>query len=156
MFYEDYRIGQIADLGTRTFGRGGIIAFARAYDPRVLTRAGATRLAASGLHVACEAMRAIIDWRDGVQQEEAARGEPAARFGLSPGLKALRWPNPVFEGDIVAFAMTAVGLRETRKPHLGLLTNQVRGLNQDGLETLSFTSVVLVARRGFTSPPAGT
>jgi acyl dehydratase len=154
MFYEDYRVGQTADLGTRTFGREGILAFGQAYDPRVLERAetnarraDATRLAASGLHVACEAMRAIIDWRNGVQREKSARAELPPRFGLSPGLKALRWPNPVFEGDVVAFTMTTVGLRETKKPHLGLLTNEIRGVNQDGVETLSFTSVVLVARR---------
>lgn len=154
MYYEDYRIGQTADLGSRTFARDAILAFARAYDPRVLARAetgageaDATRIIASGLHVACEAMRAIIDWREGAQRERSARGEPPPPFGLSPGLKGLRWPNPVFEGDVVTFTMTTVGLRETRKPHLGLLTNQISGVNQRALETLSFTSMVLVARR---------
>jgi len=149
MFYEDYRVGQSAHLGARAFTRDAILAFGRAYDPRVLARAeaGGTKLAASGLHVACEAMRAIIDWRDRVQREKIARGEPRPPFGLSPGLKALRWPHPVYEGDSVAFTLTTVALRETRKPHLGLLTNKVIGVNEDGVETLSFTSMVLVARR---------
>ena len=149
MYYEDYRVGQIARLGTRAFSREAILAFGRAYDPRVLVRAeaGAARLAASGLHVACEAMRAIIDWREGVQRERIAHGEPRPPFGLSPGLRALRWPHPVYEDDSVAFTLTTVGLRETRKPHLGLLTNEVVGLNEDGVETLSFTSMVLVPRR---------
>jgi acyl dehydratase len=149
MFYEDFRIGQTADLGRATFSREAILAYGRRFDPRILARAveGRAPLAASGLHVAAAGMRRLIDARNALRAEMAARGEALPELGVSPGFKDMRWPRPVHEGDIVFYAMETASKRETSKPKWGLVGNRFRGVNQRGEEVLSFSSVVLVARR---------
>ena len=39
MFYEDFSIGQSADLGFATFSREAILAYGRRFDPRIFARA---------------------------------------------------------------------------------------------------------------------
>src|ERR1700751_6083690 len=41
MFYEDFRIGQLADLGETTFSREAILAYGRRFDPRIVAQAAA-------------------------------------------------------------------------------------------------------------------
>ena len=149
MFYEDFRIGQTAELGQATFSREAILAYGRRFDPRILARAvkGGAPLAASGLHVAAAGMRRLIDARNALRAEMAARGEPLPELGVSPGFKDMRWLRPVHEGDIVSYAIETVSKRETSKPKWGLVGNRFRGVNQRGEEVLTFSSVVLVARR---------
>ena len=76
-----------------------------------------------------------------------ARGEILPELGVSPGFREMRWPRPVREGDVVTFSMTTISMRETSKPKWGLVGNSFRGVNQRGEEVLSFSSVVLAARK---------
>jgi acyl dehydratase len=77
----------------------------------------------------------------------AERGETLPQLGVSPGFKGMRWPYPVYEGDIVSYSMETVSKRETSKPKWGLIANSFRGVNQRQEEVLVFSSVVLIARR---------
>ena len=153
-YYEDLRIGEAAALGEHTFTREAIIAFARKFDPQPFhldEEAGRASifgsLVASGWHTASVCMRKLIDWREAERARSAARGETLAPLGVSPGFKNLRWPNPVRPGDVVAYSLETESMRETRRPQWGLVGNRFRGVNQDGLEVLTFSSLVLMARR---------
>ena len=149
MFYEDVRIGQQASLGDAKFSREAILAYGRRFDSRIVAEAAGGRapLTASGLHVAAAGMRRLVDTRSALRAAIAERGETLPELGVSPGFKAMRWPHPVHEGDIVSYSMETVSKRETSKPKCGLIGNHFRGLNQRGEEVLFFSSLVLVARR---------
>jgi acyl dehydratase len=150
MFYEDFRVGQPADFGSATFSREAILAYGRRFDPRIAAPAAARSgpVAASGLHVAAAAMRKLVDTRNALRAAMAARRESLPELGVSPGFREMRWPHPVYEGDVVAYSMETVSKRETSKAKWGLIGNRFRGVNQRGEEVLVFSSVVLVARRG--------
>ena len=150
MFYEDFRVGQSADFGSATFSREAILAYGRRFDPRIVApaAAGSEPVAASGLHVAAQAMRRLVDSRNALRAAMAQRGESLPELGVSPGFREMRWQRPVYEGDVVSFSMETVSKRETSKAKWGLIGNRFRGVNQRGEEVLVFSSVVLVARRG--------
>jgi acyl dehydratase len=149
MFYEDFRIGQSADLGSATFSREAILAYGRRFDPRIVARAaaGSAPVAASGLHVAAAAMRRLVETRSALRAAMTARGETLPELGVSPGFTEMRWPYPVHDGDVVHYSMETVSKRETSKAKWGLVGNRFRGVNQLGQEVLLFSSVVLVVRR---------
>ena len=148
MFYEDVRIGQVAQFGLATFSRESILAYARLFDPRILVAAREGEpLSASGLHVASALMRRLIEGRAALRAAMAARGETLPELGVSPGFRDMRWPHPVREGDTVSFSMETISKRETSKPKWGLVGNAARGVNQRGEDVLLFSSLVLAARR---------
>ena len=114
MYYEDMPIGEATDLGSTTFSRESIPAYGARFDPRV--RAGAQSgepLKASGLHVASVAMRRLVEARNALRAFLAARGEILPEFGVSPGFRDMRWPHPVFEGDVISYSRETVSKRET-------------------------------------------
>jgi len=148
MFYEDFRIGQSADLGSTTFSREAILAYGRRFDPRIVARAAEGEpIAASGLHVAAAAMRRLVETRDALRAAMAARGEALPELGVSPGFREMRWRHRVHESDIVSYSIETLSKRETSKAKWGLIGNRFLGVNQRGEEVLLFSSVVLVARR---------
>jgi acyl dehydratase len=104
-------------------------------------------LAVSVLHVAAAGMRQLVDTRSSLRAEMAERGETLPQLGVSPGFKNMRWPCPVHEGDMISYSMETVSKRETSKPKWGLIGNHFRGVNQRGEEVLTFSSIVLIARR---------
>ncbi len=141
MFYEDMSIGAMTALGSATFTRELIIAYAWRFDPRVLAAAVARDdglLVASGLHVASALMRRLVETRSALRKALAARGESLPELGVSPGFREMRWPHPVREGDVVSFSMKTISKRETSKPKWGLVGNSFRGFNQRGEEVLRF------------------
>lgn len=154
-FYEDYAVGEEDVLGSHQFTRDEIIAYARAYDPQPFhiddAAAAASiygSLCASGWHTACVCMRLIVDWRDALRRQAEARGEILPALGVSPGVRDLRWPNPVRPGDVVTYSGKVESMRETRRPEWGLVGHHTRGVDQNGREVLSLHSLVFVARRG--------
>ena len=118
MFYEDVHIRSV----TRP-GRGSILARSdhlplgggsmrhhRSRPPKVeqpLARLGA----------ACSGGGECANWWTRVASLRAAmakRGETLPQLGVSPGFKGMRWPYPVYEGDIVSHhSMETVSKRET-------------------------------------------
>jgi len=154
VFFEDFTIGETNVLGAHAFERDAIIAFARLYDPQPFhldeDAAKATiygGLVASGWHTASGFMRCFIDWLDRRRQESAARGEQLPPVGVAPGVNDLRWPAPVRPGDVVTYSTTVLSKRAIHRPGWGLVTRRNIGVNQDGVEVLDFTSMVMTGRR---------
>jgi acyl dehydratase len=154
LFFEDMSVGAERALGAHTFTREGIIAFAILYDPQPfhLSEAGGRAsiygsLIASGWHTASQCMRFIVEDRERRRAEEAARGEPLPRIGVSPGVREIRWPAPVRPGDRVAYSGRIESLTETKRPQWGLVTSRTFGVNQMGVEVFSMVGGVLWERR---------
>jgi acyl dehydratase len=96
-YADDYKIGDIFDLGTYAVTDEEIIAFASRYDPQpyhVSANEGEASffkgLVASGWHTSAMWMRLYV---------EAIL--PGAHVEGSPGVDELRWNSPVRPGDVL-------------------------------------------------------
>ena len=148
MYYEDFEIGRVIEMGATSFTRKSILAYAELYDPRALVAERQGRgLVAPGLLVASEGMRRFVDWHAAFRAAAAARGEPQPTLGVSPGVRDLVWRHAVRPGDVVTYSMRTLSRRETSKPLWGLVGNAFRGVNQRGEEALSFSSLAFVFRK---------
>ena len=154
-FFEDLAIGDRLELGSHTFSAEEIKSFARRYDPQLfhVDEAAAVHshfggLCASGWHTAAICMRLFVDARRRQAQEMRQRGEPVANFGVSPGVRDIRWLKPVYVGDTISYATEIVELRvlATRRGW-GLLSARSSGTNQHGDEVYSVIGAVFVQRR---------
>ena len=154
-FFEDMVIGQRREVGSFTFTAESIKKFAAQFDPQAFhldEEAGRQSLfgglAASGWHVGSVCMRLLVG--DGQRQakEAAARGEPVAIWGPSPGFRDLRWIKPVLAGDTVSFASEIVALRLSEKrPEWGVVQARQTGANQRGEPVFSLLATAFVPRR---------
>ena len=136
---EDLQVGAYIELGVESFTKENIVAFASLYDPQPfhMDEAAARAshfgaLAASGWQTASLWMRNVVLMRDRVQRELNAQGIETPQGGPSPGFMHLRWPRPVFAGDVVTYATQIIETRRTSKPGWGLVFNHNTGVNQNG------------------------
>jgi acyl dehydratase len=159
-FFEDRRVGEIADFGRHTFGRDEIIAFAREFDPQPFhLDDGAARaslfgaLCASGWHTAAIFIRELVTHRLKRARTPETAGRQAV-YGPSPGFRNLRWPKPVFVGDTIEFrARLAEKIDLRSRPSRGILVSDVQGRNQRGDVVFAVLSQILVDRRERHRPP---
>ena len=118
MAFEDFRTGDVIDLGTTVADRAEMLAFARRFDPQpfhtdeVAARASVLGgLCASGWFTCSLWMRA---YADAVLAGSTSQG--------SPGGRELAWPAPVFAGDVLTFrARIGPVRRSASRPGLGLV-----------------------------------
>jgi acyl dehydratase len=128
--FDDIPIDRPEPVGSHTFTREEIVAFARDFDPQpfhVDEAAGAAGpyggLIASGWHTAAAWMRLTAD-------HQRTLGTLA---GISPGLESIDWLKPVRPGDTIAFANTVRAKRRlASRPGWALITNTAEGVNQHG------------------------
>ena len=147
-YFEDFRAGDVAQLGRKRVTRAEIVAFAREYDPQpfhVDEQAAATSpfggLVASGWHTAAMFMRLFV--------EELLLG--SASLG-SPGVEELRWLRPVRPGDELTGVVRILETRASeRDPRRGTVITESEVLNQDGEVVMRMRARGFFARR--TSPP---
>jgi len=145
IYWEDLEVGSETEFGTYHVTREEVLEFAHKYDPQpfhVSDEAAAKthfgRIAASGWHTAAMTMRVIVD---------ALTREPQAGLG-SPGVDELRWLKPVYPGDTLTMHGRIVDKTPSRsKPDLGTIRTQTTVTNQDGVDVMRFTSIVLMKRR---------
>jgi len=155
VYFEDAVVGAIAELGSHTFAREEIIAFARQFDPQPFhLEEGAARaslfgaLCASGWHTAAHFIRGVIVTRDAANAEARARGVGLATYGPSPGFRDLRWFKPVYVGDTVSYRLQLTQKIDLKsRPDRGILSSAVQGRNQKGEIVLALTSLILAERR---------
>jgi acyl dehydratase len=155
VYFEDAVVGAIAELGSHTFTREEIIAFARQFDPQPFhldEEAAAASLfgalSASGWHTAAHFIRSILTTRDAANAEARARGVEIATYGPSPGFRDLRWPKPVYVGDTVSYRLQLTQKIDLRsRPDRGILASAVQGRNQKGEIVLAVSSLILADRR---------
>lgn len=149
LYWEDIEVGSERIFGTYSVTREEVLEFARKYDPQpfhLSDEAAAQthfgRIAASGWHTAAMTMRVIVD---------ALTKEPQAGLG-SPGVDELRWIRPVYPDDTLTMHGTVVEKTPSRsKPELGTIRTATRVTNQDGVDVMTYTSIVLMRRQPTTS-----
>ncbi len=143
-YFDDFKPGQVIDLGRRTVSRDAILAFAREFDPQVFhtdeEAAKATvfgGLIASGWHTASLAMRMLYD---GLIKDTVSFG--------SPGVDELRWLKPVRPGDTLAAKMTVTEVVPSRsKPDRGIVRSLLELTNQDGDVVVTMRGLSMLGRR---------
>jgi acyl dehydratase len=154
-FFEDIEIGQRRELGSFTFTADLIMTFARQFDPQRFhldeeegRKSLFGGLAASGWHVGSVCMKLLVADAQRQAREAAARGEPVAIWGPSPGFRDLRWIRPVLAGDTIAFASQVETKRTSEKrPEWGILQARNTGTNQRGELVFTFLATAFVPRR---------
>jgi len=145
IYFDDLEIGQETLFGHYDVTREEVIEFAQKYDPQpfhlndeAAARTHFGRLAASGWHTCAMTMAVIA--RHVVATDQAGLG--------SPGIDELRWIKPVFPGDRLTVTGTIVEKTPSRsKPEIGSFRTATRVTNQDGVDVMRFTSIVLMRRR---------
>jgi acyl dehydratase len=143
-YFEDFRAGEVLELGRYVVSREQIIAFAREFDPQPfhLDEEAARRtiyggLLASGWHTGAIFMRLLAE---GLLQDTASMG--------SPGLDELRWLRPVRPGDTLSARMTVLETVPSRsKPDRGLVRSLSEVLNQRGEVVMTLKGLSLIGCR---------
>jgi len=154
-FFEDMRVGERTELGSHTFTADEIKSFAARFDPQpfhvdedAAARSHFGALCASGWHTTAVFMRHFVLAEQRETEALIARGEPAAKSGPSPGIRDLRWLEPVYAGDTISFAREIRELRDLpHRPGWGLMIALNTGTNQKGELVLSFTGAKFAERR---------
>ena len=152
--FDTLQAGQRIVLGSHTFSRTEITAFARRFDPQPFhldeDAAKATiygGLIAPGLLVTAVWLRFMIDYRNREAQWMRFAGEPVPQYGPSPGFSNMRWLKPVRPGDTLTYSSTVAEVRAlASKPNLGLAMFDNQAVNQDGTLVFELTSKVFVER----------
>lgn len=142
--FEDFTVGQVREFGRAEVTREAVIAFARDFDPQpfhlddaAAERSLFGRLSASGWHSCAMAMRMLCD---GYLLDAASLG--------SPGVEEIRWPRPVFPGDVLRMRTTVLSTRVlASRPHVGIVQSRTEMLNQNGEIVLSMRGSGFFARR---------
>ncbi len=143
-YWEDFAVGERADLGSCAITEEGMLAFARKYDPQPFhTDPEAARgtlyggLIASGWYTCALMMRLSV---------EANRREDAAATG-SPGLDSCRWLKPVRAGDVLTGRTEVLETWPSRSRPIGFVRRRVEMVNQDGEVALAVVGVSMYHRR---------
>jgi acyl dehydratase len=148
-YWEDFTIGEVAELGSVEVTEAEVLEFARRYDPQpfhVDPEAAADGpfggLIASGWHTTALFMGMFVR---AVLLDAASLG--------SPGVEEIRWLAPVRPGDRLTGRSTITDSRPSAKnPKRGTIftTNEV--LNQDGTVVMTLKARGLFARRADAEP----
>lgn len=148
MYLEDFSVGQTFRSGTAVVDLGRLKAFAAEFDPQPfhLDEAAARdslfgRLVASGWHTAAITMRLLVD------------GEMKVAGGsIGAGVEELKWPRPVYPGDVLRVESEVLGVRTSRSnPERGIVRVRSTTLNQDDQPVMVQTASLIVPRRPVTS-----
>ena len=143
-YFEDFRAGDIIELGATTVSAEEIVAFARRYDPQPfhMDQGQAKQsiyggLIASGWHTAALFMRLMVD---GLLNRSASMG--------SPGVDQLRWLKPVRPDDRLRAQLTVLETIPSRsKPDRGIVRARGDLFNRDDALVMSFEAAMLFGRR---------
>ena len=128
-YWEDFRVGDVTELGEITVTRDEIVEFARRYDPQPFhvdeeaAREGPFGgLVASGWHTVALFMSMFVR---GVLLDSASMG--------SPGVDELRWTAPVRPGDRLSARVRVTDVQpSSRRSDRGTVFTRSEVLNQDG------------------------
>jgi acyl dehydratase len=129
IWWEDFKVGDHAELGRHTFTEQEIVTFGMQFDPQPFhtDKAAAQAsffggLIASGWHTCAVGMRLMVD---GTIGKTASLG--------SPGVESIRWLKPVRAGDTLTYRRTVLESRAsmTRKG-VGLVKHRWEAVNQEG------------------------
>ena len=143
-YFEDFKPGEVIELGSRTITKEAIVAFATEFDPQAfhVDEEAAKRtiyggLLASGWHTGSLLMRLLYE---GLLKGTVSLG--------SPGIDELRWLRPVRPGDTLSARMTVTQSIPSRsKPDRGIIRSVLEMRNQHGEVVLTLRGMSLLGRR---------
>jgi acyl dehydratase len=146
-YFEDLIIGEIARFGRCEVMREEVIEFASRYDPQMFhldDQAASTsvfgKLAASGWHTCAMVMRMTVDYWKDVGLAESSLG------GM--GMDELRWPRPVYPGDVLRCEIEALEKIESRsRPEMGIVKSRWSAYNQNEELVMTMISTGMFRRR---------
>ena len=140
MKFADFHAGQVIQTGPYEVSEAEMIEFARAWDPQWFHTDPAAAaegpfegLIASGWHSCGIAMRLVVD--SVLHDSESF---------ASPGLKYLKWLQPVRPGDRLSLRLDVLDVRRSSKrPELGILEWrwQLRNQHEKDVLELEVTSM---------------
>ena len=144
IYFEDFQVGQVYELGSYTVSEEQILTFAREFDPQpfhvdsvLAAESIYGGIIASGLHTASIFMRLLYD---GLLCRSASMG--------SPGQDELRWLKPVRPGDTLTARGTVEELIPSKsKPDRGLVRKSYEVLNQHGEKVMTMRGLGMFGRR---------
>jgi acyl dehydratase len=143
-YWEDFHVGDVAELGPVPVTEDEIVEFATRFDPQPFhVDPDAARespfggLIASGWHTAAIYMGMFVR---GVLEGTASLG--------SPGVEELRWLAPVRPGDTLRGRTTITDVQpSSTTPGRGTIFGEHEVINQDGVVVMRFRSRGFIARR---------
>jgi acyl dehydratase len=144
-YFEDFRVGEVLQLGSRTVSDADIIAFGREFDPQPFhvdpARAKESvfgGLIASGWHTASLFMRLLVD---------GFIDQVAESFG-SPGVDKVEWLKPVRPGDTLSGRITIMELIPSKsRADRGTIKTRGEMINQKGELVMTIRGVGFFGRR---------
>lgn len=143
-YFEDFKPGDVIELGSRTITKDAIVAFAREFDPQIfhLDEDAAREtifggLIASGWHTGSLMMRLLYD---GLIKDTISLG--------SPGIDQMRWVKPVRPGDTLSGRLTVTEtIPSRRKPDRGIVRSLMELRNQHGDVVVTIQGMSLLGRK---------
>jgi acyl dehydratase len=144
IWWEDFKVGERAEMGRHTFTEDEILEFGRAFDPQpfhadpqAAKQSFFGGLIASGWHTCSVAMRIMVE----------SYLEQAASLG-APGVDSIRWPKPVRPGDTLVFRREVLAARaSTTRPGVGLVKHRWEATNQRGELVMTMEGWGMFGRR---------
>ena len=148
-YWEDFKVGEVEQIGGKKVERDEVIAFAKQFDPQLFhvdeTAAKASMyggLIASGWHTCAMVMRMMCD---AYMLQSASVG--------SPGIDNLKWLKPVRPGDTLRAQRTTLESRTSKsRPEIGIVSNLWEVFNQEGEMVMSMQGYGMFRRRNPGSP----
>lgn len=143
-YFEDFQVGEVIELGTRSVSEKEIVDFATQFDPQSfhIDREAAAKsnfggLIASGWHTCSLLMRLMVD---GVLRESASIA--------SPGVDEIRWLVPVRPGDHLSARYEVIDVKaSTGKPDRGVVFCATEMVNDRGQTVMTMRSKGIFGRR---------
>ena len=144
-YWEDFKVGEVEQIGGRRVDKEEVIAFAKQYDPQPFhvdeeaARASPFGgLIASGWQTAAICQRLVVE---GMLKNTASQG--------SPGIEGLRWLLPVRPGDALTVRYQIVEkLPSQSKPELrGRIKLHYEIRNQTGATVMTMDCWGIIGRR---------
>jgi len=143
-FWEDFKVGEVEQIGGKKVERDEVIDFARQFDPQPfhVDEAAAKQsmyggLIASGWHTCSMVMRIMCD----------AYLLQSASVG-SPGIDNLKWLKPVRPGDTIRARRTTLESRTSKsRPEIGIVRNLWEVFNQEGELVMTMEGYGMFRRR---------
>jgi acyl dehydratase len=145
-WFDDFRVGEVFDVGSHRMTEERIISFAQEFDPQ-------------RFHMDPEAARQTIyggliasGWHTGAVLMKLLSTTLGPSSLGSPGGRELKWLAPVRPDDELRLRITVTAkTHSTSKPDRGVLEYHNEVYNQSDQVVMSFDSVMLMLRR----PAAG-
>jgi acyl dehydratase len=143
-YWEDFKVGEVQQIGEKRVDSEEIVAFARQFDPQpfhvdetIAKTSMFGGLIASGLHTCAMVMRMMCD----------AYLLDSASLG-SPGLENIKWLKPVRPGDTIRAQRTTLEVHALKsKPDVGIVRNLWEVFNQDGDVVMTMEGYNMFRRR---------